>query len=1113
MPDRFFLNALDRTMRQLPVPEAGAWKSDESMQDFLAKYAADIRVEGQLKEIRGVNHVPSVFARPIQFYYALARVDHPLHTAVVSQWRGLLAVFALQKRMELTPRAVEYRVAPPRKGEGAGGTRGVGDLHIRTILHSQLPTPREDWERFWLLFCNDRLVGATSPWTIVYAPAQHRCPPVIPWQSEDGLLIDPLEYYRPRPKEKSIELTVVLRWVELLLNQHKWGMPDRLDDMTSAIKRALEAWASDLEPYRDASLSVRELDDYACVREGPYRHFLVGAQADKGAVPAGRPQSELLLRSERTKDRPVLVLSSTGLDPKARVWGSVLVDQLDIETMKENPVGKAGWKTNAGREVPVAYVLVDEVFFPPRLLELPLGEGALSRGTQKYALPLTASFFEFFALKELVLSGSVLHVSEADKTVNVRLRLPLIGGGELTVEKVYAKDTEIVKVPDPIPALALWPDFYTEDWYENIAAYAPSPDPVFTVAPFLADGRSLGQNPSEAPKSARFLWRNRSPAVGFELWLKPNDRLGESVQAGIVLRRSLQPPAARGAELPWHVAIDFGTSNTFYLMRREGARLESRPIKGRTALLTEAEPGLREVVCVGTLPGSDLRPPLPSLLVNVSTIPVGVASSSPDRRDSIMPEFHLFALLLADEERVVHWGFKWGAGAPTEDVPLIRSYLGGIVQYIACEARAAGAERLELSWSYPLALPPRLRGAMEGFWQNAGSELCDREVMPVLTREPLPESAAICRCLAAIEPPVLDIHAESLSIGIDVGGGSTDIGFWSETQLLDQISLKLAGNDLVPRLLDPKRGSDRELLAELYAACRGGLIPDHLGRIAPVLLANSLLMEARGTDGEPYRLADPQQHPVVRSLYGKVRHDAAPWVYPRTLMYLFFMGIAFYVGLHSRRHASGKRQVGLYLGGLGASGLPWVTGQGSKTRKILEHAVKEGLTLGVQENKTIEVRAHGPVVDFTSSIPPKHEVSIGLLSPALKTEQEGGAAGQVRRVWAPIAGERGWMEKGGREVQWNEELAPGMAGRLTPPENLESSYMAHLVKSVLPVYVDELGLDSKGLKSLRIDSARAQEYLRRGDKGEDSVLQPIFICELAALLDSYVALIPRQQKS
>jgi hypothetical protein len=156
-----------------------------------------------------------VFARPIQFFQALSNQNHPLHDAVVSQWRGLLAVFALQEWLNLTPTAEQYDV--PLANQISVGI----DQNLYTILRNQLPYPATDWERWWLLHCNNQLIGTTSPWTIVYTPSEYTCPATIPWRTDDGLLMDPVTYYDPKGTGgRWFELALLLRWVELVLQQN-----------------------------------------------------------------------------------------------------------------------------------------------------------------------------------------------------------------------------------------------------------------------------------------------------------------------------------------------------------------------------------------------------------------------------------------------------------------------------------------------------------------------------------------------------------------------------------------------------------------------------------------------------------------------------------------------------------------------------------------------------------------------------------------------------------------------------------------------------------------------------------------------------------------------------
>jgi hypothetical protein len=231
------------------------WHEDVT---FLSNYAADIDLQGQLSGTHLSHSVPSVFQRPIQFYHSLAKEGNPLHGAVVSEWRGFMATFALSRWLDLDVEARHFPVPPADKKlishVGASGNR---DLHLNTILRNQLPKP-EDWDKWWLVYCDRALLGATSPWTILYTAAEYKAPASIPWQRE-GLLIDPIEHYDPQQDRKPMELSILYAWVAAILkNQPNWGMPSHLGLQKKAVSEGLEAWQKKLGKYQRSELQIKK---------------------------------------------------------------------------------------------------------------------------------------------------------------------------------------------------------------------------------------------------------------------------------------------------------------------------------------------------------------------------------------------------------------------------------------------------------------------------------------------------------------------------------------------------------------------------------------------------------------------------------------------------------------------------------------------------------------------------------------------------------------------------------------------------------------------------------------------------------------------------------------
>jgi len=275
---RYFLNSVDPELQSIGNVTPGTWKIDEDLTSgFLDRYAQSIDVTGEIKDLGQVHSVPSVFARPILFAQALRGrkqdnadagpdVAGPLHQAVRAEWRGLLATFMLADYFGLSLDLKKYSLPElsdiPQKYEGLSGSN---DNYFRIMLRSQLPKPESAWKEWNLLYCDGLLVGATSPWTVLYTPAQYDCPASIPWVQQlkrkrlDGgdvalrLFGDPVAYFKEKKSKR--ELRILDMRLGQLLDEHKkskWDfksvlLKEELSDLWSgAIKRELQLWKAEV---------------------------------------------------------------------------------------------------------------------------------------------------------------------------------------------------------------------------------------------------------------------------------------------------------------------------------------------------------------------------------------------------------------------------------------------------------------------------------------------------------------------------------------------------------------------------------------------------------------------------------------------------------------------------------------------------------------------------------------------------------------------------------------------------------------------------------------------------------------------------------------------------
>jgi hypothetical protein len=1035
MSARIFLSPLKKQDRTLPIPPEGRWHSQP---DFLVKYASDVLVEGKIEDRQLVHSVPTVFARPIQFFRALEDDAHPAHASVTGQWRGLLAVFALQRWLDLSLDVHLFDLkALLASRPGVGNDGGGADLPLLRILQSQLPRPEEEWGKWWLVHCRGDLLGATSPWSILYTPAEYHCPAIIPWQ-RSGTLIDPITYYDPERRRKpSRELALLGSWVERVREQEteRWGVAERthLEGAMAMVKRELDAWRRDLAPYRDEEVSTVGLTSIEpLVREEPYRHFLQPLDVQRD----DRVPSDLLL--ETSSGASILALSRTGLRPTQRVYGPVLIEQLDLAAMR-GPTGGENWRTPAGREIPYPYLIAEEAFFPPKLAEIELSKQAYTPGVTGFALPLTPLFFRHFSLNALLHEGFMTEFAATEKKVTVRLRLPLSGDEDLFVEHHYDRETDIFRVEGTMPGFGIWPDFVDEKWHHNFALMAADRRTNLIVAPITLSGAVLPACTSDGKEEALRIWASEEPVVGFALTAR-NGANGRATDAGVILRSSLPRPQPRGAAR-WTVAVDFGTSST-HLMVREGehAGEKALELKPRKVLLTKATSANAASVEGDIYPAYGVVPPFPTFLARSSATLIKGNERGLVREGEFLPYFRLDVSKLGSMIKDLKWPAK---GASQGDIPL-RAYLTSLVRGVAGEARAAGAQALDFQWSYPLALPADVHRGLALFWSGVSKVFSVTEELEVNAGTGISESEALCRHLSEFN--TLPLHADSLSIAIDVGGGSSDIAFWSAKQLLDQISFKLAGNDiLVPlatlpgflpglsTVCDPNGDSQEtvKLMTE---------VPDSLAT-----MINALLVQAIGLDGKPFTGGDPRQHPMPHALVTRLKAAETPWSEARSLIYLFVTGLSFYTGLHARKlfgERVGKGAIVLVFGGRGSALLTWLE-RGERIRNLIRSAFLEGLTLEYEQFRGTAVEVFSPANWYDPSNPLKGEVVRGLLRAKLGDE----APARPTKV---LIGEKGWWVKSSDPLAWDTEIDDTELGKLNPPPNLDSGYAAHFLTSVVP---------------------------------------------------------------
>ena len=711
---RFYLSRLRAAGGRLGAPVPGAWSNDAGANNFLTSLRNDIDVGGIVQDPSKVHSAPSVFARPILFAQAFNDPTSPVHAAVIDEWRGLLAIFALRSWYGYPLNIETYTIPPiPANAASAVGNVPGNGLHLNTMLLGQLPGNAALWNPLRIVTCGNpgEMVGCASPWTMLFTPSQYRVPACIPWKNTGGMLCDPIKLLA-QPGKTCLELTFLYHWINLLLAGQPWGLGAAVPGMFLAdVNTQLQNWANELVPYVDPGWTLPGLAGQDA-NAGPYSGFMRSGLTPAPIMPDGGPvgpipaQSDLFIRATQPGVGSVVVLKSAGLPPMKRIFNSAWVHNTDLAGLQESS-GRS-ITTTGGIAHNVEWIMAEKIFFPRRLARVNLSAAALTcpGAAANYSLPITPEFFKYFRHQDVAGMMQVA-VAGADPNIvlTVTLAIPTQGGEPLVLTKQYNLPNDLADVGAATPAFAIWPDFYEQRWSENFAAFVgpnQNGDPNFSVAPFRLSttGNNAVNVVSEVPTSVNGLekemriWKCTAPPLGFALQ-------SDGMSAGIVLRRTLSPATATVPDLTWEVAVDFGTANSMLMRRVNGGLSQPLPLLCRLILLNTSSDDRMTLIENNLFPRESVNSPFRTLLYNSEATMIGNPAHAYSVRFDFVPH---------DVESLIQ-NLKWGGNGDA-----LRSYLDWLVRSVVTEARAAGVPHLKLWWSYPLALPGSSHQAMTAFW-------------------------------------------------------------------------------------------------------------------------------------------------------------------------------------------------------------------------------------------------------------------------------------------------------------------------------------------------------------------------------------------------------------
>lgn len=1073
----------------------------------LSAYASALEMPVDRVKPEKLKSLPSPWARLLLFEQALFNptvaadaanagvIGHPAHREVAAEWRGLLALLCLAKRLGVH---IEYKIVDvPLQPTVVGATPNSMDplaMLGRFIPTDAVDAHRQAWGRHAIIFANNVCVGATSPRTLFYTTIRPYAPNNVPFLRE-GRFLDPVEWAETTGDAETLQ--ILESWVKSILHTLKLdaqlrsalndfaGVLPSLGGMATVpraekILEALADWQSDMcqalhrmgATPMPTSVSRETNGDLSAV-------FSQGSPAARvlevfgpATVIAGQGvRSDLEVHSTSTAHRLVVNPGRTGViyERQAPYTGPLQLPRVRQQVVDGRFSSSVDVESHHKGFIPD--VLDAESLWEPKLVKISSVQRkhahVMEDSNGMYLLPFKPDILGLLQGQDLARWLRIKPASQGG--LHVTLAVPVQGGREVRFSRTFSPS----EVSSPIsPRFAFWPDFVADDWQH-----------YHYVAQAISTSRSLQLAPIRQPLiSAQDVddpntwWTSAKP---MEAW----QGLVSEDQAQGLLVLSL-PKALSAPVRDWNVAIDFGSTHTRAFFRdandpQQGihaltvSRARSQSVITDNAPLDRAFFGGQAVDAEGVEHWSMVY------------LPKGAADSS---RDRWLPSEGLVAVSMPGDDSAranTRTDLKWHRKNSGEQAAF-RSYLSHLVLMVHAEARDKGARISSLRTAVPSVLPATLRTRHQAAWEMVAART-HVSVTPAIT-----ESHAVAMYLHDTMKGFLNNNI----IAVDVGGSTSDLAVWMNSEQVISDSIRFAG-DIVGRLLDTVplvRDAVQNAVHEANLGSGGiawlqrgnNIVFTHLLHQAEEKFQSTLPFARYLDDG------NSQANGGVRLL--------------AHLMF-FYAALAYVTGLFVRTLNRAYQRYDLRFAGRGSGYLAWldIYHQGA-SREVPSKFFLAGL--GHSMNAQVDID--------TSGASAKQEVGRGLLVD-LPVAVLAAARSRATRIL-----EHGFQSAQGN-MEWSatmDESAMAALGHpaFRPDHNFDSSQLPTLLAFVEMFASDSHTKDAAALLGIRasvLDNKYRDALASRmvgpnspskviatgNPNGEDVLIEPAIVTELKVLLE------------
>ena len=816
-----------------PASNAGKWQQADTT---LRRLSASLKVDGNafVDPHEPVRAIPDPWAQARTFAEALISGDwdHPLHDEVLSQWRGLLALFALR---DLYPD--DYTITPHRLELNGDG------LFDRVLSHLTpqiaLGGKAELWRQPVIFRLNNQAIALGNPACLVSAG-----------RLTADLSFDKIPWYRnglhdPTKCELPVtQLFLLSNWLQQLWRE----LASINGDVADKLRELLMAYIADCDRLVGSVALVAKLGPSHFQELGePYSRLFATAALERIDQPWTTSQTRLALNpSLKLGALKGIILVDPALTHDQRfnprntlVWGTrtlgELLNSADVFKKAADEAANHGWMIITGEDIFTPRVAVfkdganiagnpqgmEQMLMPLRPLALMLPDGPNGR------IEARAGGGKVMCTLKLQIDDGTQYGLNFDFTRHYSLQ-PEPGEGLL----VEDEDWKIYHT-------SVWPDIQSTTWsnyfarfnyQEQKTGYMVRPVQALSAQLLAAEAadqgnaiaaidrlREVNAGKQLSANSARWKRSQRVAAGEYEEVqfartpfeaIAYIDAFGDrrDAPAGMAMIR-LKAAAAAGST--FNVAVDFGTTNTVACLD------DGEPVCFKDRMVyplaySNPEMSSEELFHARWLVRKFFPPELrqtPTPTVALNRVPFPSQEAHQVFRNVIYFHSHESYATnsetdeLAKFKRVAtqaKFNLKWTDDA--EHAEASTDFLSQFVLMVAVEALAGGRDPSRIRWRF--SVPDSLDGEMRLNFEDNLREITalistgvekPRDVLHDLYSEGL----------AAAEF-ILDGSAftrGSLNFVLDIGGGTTDVTIWDVGPVHWIGSFRLAGQNFFTRTI------------------------------------------------------------------------------------------------------------------------------------------------------------------------------------------------------------------------------------------------------------------------------------------------------------------------